>query len=317
MKVKALLFTIIFCLLLSACAEAGIYPEIDREDVLPNDIAKRTPETDHHPPIMHVDEFEIPIPMPYPINTSGGEDSPFMLPDGNTFYFFFTPDVRIAPNKQLIDNVTGIWVSTKVDDIWTKPQRVWLQDANKLALDGAPSVHGDEIWFASAREGYTGVNIFIAQKLDDGWGNWQYSGDRFANELKVGELHVFQDELYYHSDKDGGMGGLDIWMTKKTGNGWSDAVNIVAVNTPEIEGFPYISPDGDEMWFTKVYMGTPAVFRSYRVDGQWQEPQLIVSQFAGEPTLDVEGNLYFVHHYYEDGVMIEVDIYVAYKKQSE
>jgi len=41
---------------------------------------------------------------------------------------------------------------------------------------------------------------------------------------------------------------------------------------------------------------------------------LILSQFAGEPSLDREGNIYFVHHYFEDGKMIEADIYVAYRK---
>ena len=49
-------------------------------------------------------------------------------------------------------------------------------------------------------------------------------------------------------------------------------------------------------------------------DGEWQEPELIVSQFAGEPTLDSQGNLYFVHHFYRDGRMIEADIYVSRKK---
>lgn len=42
--------------------------------------------------------------------------------------------------------------------------------------------------------------------------------------------------------------------------------------------------------------------------------ELIVSQFAGEPTLDKDGNIYFVYHYYRDSEMIEADIYVAYKK---
>ena len=41
---------------------------------------------------------------------------------------------------------------------------------------------------------------------------------------------------------------------------------------------------------------------------------MIVSQFAGEPTVDWQGNLYFVHHYYEEGKMIEADLYVAYRK---
>ena len=30
--------------------------------------------------------------------------------------------------------------------------------------------------------------------------------------------------------------------------------------------------------------------------------------------MDAQGNLYFVHHFYEDGVMLDADIYVAYKK---
>ncbi len=51
-----------------------------------------------------------------------------------------------------------------------------------------------------------------------------------------------------------------------------------------------------------------------RVEREPQEPELIVSQFAGEPTLDDAGNLYFVHHYFEHGQMIEADIYVAYRK---
>jgi len=44
------------------------------------------------------------------------------------------------------------------------------------------------------------------------------------------------------------------------------------------------------------------------------EAELIVSQFAGEPTLDDNRNLYFTHHYFIDGEMIEADIYYAERK---
>jgi len=30
--------------------------------------------------------------------------------------------------------------------------------------------------------------------------------------------------------------------------------------------------------------------------------------------LDSNGNIYFVHHFYKNGEMIEADIYVAYRK---
>ena len=49
------------------------------------------------------------------------------------------------------------------------------------------------------------------------------------------------------------------------------------------------------------------------MDG-WSEPELILSQFAGEPTLDAEGNIYFIHHYVIDDEIIEADVYVAYRK---
>ncbi len=295
-------------------SEAAIL--VNREERLPNDISKSSPETDSFPPIMHTEEFESPVSLPYPINTLGAEDSPFILPDSNTLYFFFTPDVRVPPNEQLDDGVTGIWVSTKkTGGSWNEPKRLWLQDAGKLALDGAPFVQGNEMWFASAREGYTGMNIFTAKKDGDSWTDWQWVGKRLGNELKVGELHMWNNELYYHTDSLNGKGNLDIWMTKYENGSWQNTVNIEPVNTDGFEGYPFISSDGKEMWFTRVYKGSPAVFRSYRIDGLWQVPELIVSQFAGEPTLDDEGNLYFTHHYYESDQMIESDIYVAYKKK--
>ena len=127
-------------------------------------------------------------------------------------------------------------------------------------------------------------------------------------------MHIHGDDLYYHSGRSGGKGGYDIWMISIEEGGWSDPVNIEAVNTEAMDGFPFVSEDGSELWFTRTYKGTPGIFRSKKINGSWGAPELIVSQFAGEPTLDRGGNLYFVHHFYKDGVMIEADLYVALGK---
>jgi Tol biopolymer transport system component len=276
-----------------------------------------TPETDLHPPILYSDEWTTPILLSSAVNTAGGEDSPFILPDGNTLYFFFTPNVTVPAEKQVLDKVTGIYVSRKVNGSWTTAERVVLQNAGKLALDGAEFVQGDVMWFASAREGYTGVNLFTAEFKNGKWTNWQYVGDKLMKDYQVGEMHITADgtELYYHSARAGGKGQLDIWVTRKIGGEWQTPENVAAVNTPENDGWPFVSQDGNELWFTRTYYGTPAVFRSTKVNGTWATPELIVSQFAGEPTLDNAGNLYFVHHYYSNETkMIEADIYVAYRK---
>ncbi len=292
-------------------------PPRTRESAIPSDAVKMTPTTDVHPPILHSSEWDGPVPLSSAINTAGAEDSPFILPDGNTLYFFFTPDVSIPAEKQVLDGVTGIYVSKRVNGSWPAAERVILQDPGKLALDGAEFVQGNVMWFASAREGYTGVNLFTAEFLNGKWSNWQYVGDKLMKEYQVGEMHITADgnEMYFHSSRDGGKGQLDIWVTKKVNGEWQAPENVEEVNTADNEGWPFISQDGNELWFTRTYLGTPAVYRSLRINGTWSEPELIVSQFAGEPTLDVSGNLYFVHHFYSnDSRMIEADIYVAHRK---
>jgi Tol biopolymer transport system component len=147
------------------------------------------------------------------------------------------------------------------------------------------------------------------------WADWQYAGDLLNEDYEVGEMHITADgqHLYFHSARAGGLGGLDIWRCDLVDGEWQLPVNVEEVNTDGNEGWPFISQDGNELWFTRTYMGTPGIFRSLWIDGSWSEPELIVSTFAGEPTLDQEGNLYFVHHFFENGTMIEADIYVAYR----
>ncbi len=331
MKLYLLVAVLVVMMIFSACSlinkPVPSYPDVDRESKIPEDMHKREPETDQYPPILHSDDFEEPIPLPYPINTAGAEDSAFILPDGKTLYFFFTPDVRVPPEQQVLDEVSGVWVSY-LDDKgdWSNPERVWLQEPGKLALDGAVCVQDDEMWFASAREGYTEVNMFTARFVDGKWTDWQYVGDRLMKEIQIGEVHIHGDDLYFHSSRPGGYGSYDIWLTTRSYDKWSnpvwsDPVNIHEVNSEEAESLPFVTSDGNELWFTRTHMGTPAIFRSIKSNGGWGEPELIVSQFAGEPTLDDAGDLYFIHHFFEfdeelvENVMIEADIYVARRKR--
>ncbi len=316
---RAGLLLIVCITLLTGCQPKSYspedYPESDRQAALPSDIQKQSPSTDQYPPILHSSEFEKPIPVPGGVNTSGGEDSAFIMPDGQTLYFFFTPDVRIPVEQQITDGVTGLYVSHKQGDTWSEAERVWLAPPGVLSMDGAVSIQGDEMWFATAREGYTGVQIFTAELIDGRWQNWQSVGSRLMDEIMIGEVEIYGDDLYFHSDRPGGKGGYDIWMTTRSGDTWSDPVNIAVVNSEGMEGWPNISPDGSELWFTRTVNGTPAIFRSLREGDSWGEPEMILSQFAGESSMDAEGNIFFTHHYFDNGEMIEGDIYVAYKKQ--
>ena len=292
-------------------------PTVDRYELIPNSQVKLGPDDDYPKPRLHSFLWENPVILEGGINTAGAEDSPFVSPDGNSFYFFFTPDVSKPAEEQLTDGVTGIWVSEKVNGVWAEAELVDLSTLGP-SLDGCAYVNEDEIWFCSARMGnYKSIDFWKGTLTEDGVVNITNVGEELNTEVIVGELHISQDgeKIYYHSDLGDGLGGQDIYVVNWEGDGWSEPENVVALNTPEHDGYPYLSPGEDELWLNRWYMGSPGSFRSKMVDGEWGDPQLIVSSFAGEPNLDSDGNLYFVHHYFDDGVMLEADIYVAYRKQ--
>ena len=270
-----------------------------------------------YPPQLHSDDYEELVPLDAVINTAGAEDSAFILPDGNTLYVWFTPDPDVPVEKQLLDGVTGIYVSHKQNGHWGEAERVFLQDPDELSLDGCLCVVEDILWFCTARKGnYRGVDMWTAEFEDGRWANWENAGEKLNVDYGVGELHVTADgnEIYYHSDRPGSKGGYDIWVTRKVNGEWQKPENIEELNTVDTEGWPFVSQDGRELWFTRWYMGYPAVFRSIKTDVGWSEAELIISQFAAEPSLDDAGNLYFAHHFIEDGKMLDADIYVAYRK---
>jgi len=294
-----------------------------RLDAIPENAEKVSPNEDWFPPII-ADGWSQPQPVGAPINTAGGEDSPFITMDGNDLYFFFTPDVNIPAEKQLLDKVTGIWVAHHTSEGWNTPRRIVLGDNSELHLDGCPFVLDDLLIFCTIRESTEGkLRLFSAHRENDTWTNWKdWQTDNHLPD-NVGEMHLTPDKrlLCYGASGEGSLGMTDLWCVSRMDNGWSNPYNLgEPVNSPQDENRPYLSPDGKTIWFDGTsragYPG-PAIFRSQQLeDGTWSAPQEIVSQFSAEPTLTADGQtLYFVHFYFTKDLnhMIEGDIYVSHK----
>ena len=292
-----------------------------RLESIPPTAYKMTPAEDAWPSTVSAGLGQ-PQPLPFPINTAGAEDSPFITLDDHTLYFFFTPDVHIPAEKQLLDGVTGIWMSQRVGESWEEPQRVLLSKPGELALDGCEFVLKDWMTFCSVRAGnLREIDLYTAVRKNNVWTDVQDWGKQINLDYQVGEMHITADgqTMVFASKRAGGLGGFDLWTSAKTDNGWNEPANLGApVNTAGDENRPYLSPDGQTLWFDsnsrKGFPG-PAIFRSSRrPDGIWSEPEEIISQFAGEPSLSADGHtLYFVHHYFSADMkqMIEADIYTA------
>jgi hypothetical protein len=295
-------------------------PPPTRAEAIPDSAVKQTPAMDVFPPVVHSLEFDSLFPLEGPVNTAGAEDAPVMAPDGKTF-FFFTPDVSVPSNQQLLDSVTGIWWTRKVNNVWTEPERILLN--NDLALDGPFCIQGDTLWFGSIRVGnyLDDGDIYTAEYRNGRWENWQNAGAQLNSTYNIGELYTSRDgqTMYFHRPDSAGSPRNDLWKTERSGNNWSEPVSLgPTVNTTLDESRPCLSSDGNELWFTgdsRLGYTGPALYRTTMTDSGWSAPEEIFSNFAGDPGLDDEGNVYFTHHFFDSSLaMIEADIYVARKR---
>ncbi len=88
---------------------------------------------------------------------------------------------------------------------------------------------------------------------------------------------VAGNELYVVSDREGGVGGRDIYVAKKQADGsWSSLVNLGApINTPYDEDAPFITADGMTMYFSSKghnSMGGFDIFKSQKDADKWSSP---------------------------------------------
>jgi hypothetical protein len=318
LRFVSVLLILLACL--AGCKKPGPFLA-DRYLKIPADAVKGTPATDPFPPFMVSTEWEAPVPMPGPVNTAGGEDSPFITPDGQEFYFFFTPDVRVPVEKQLLDSVTGIWACRRQGGNWTEPERVILND--DIGLDGCEQLIGDTLWFASTRskDMLGNIDVFHAVRTGGEWADWRNAGKELNVDYNIGEFHLTSDHQTMYFGSPESASDYDLWSMQRNATGWDAPVRLgPSINDNHNQSQPYVSSDMQELWYTgwnDTIMG-PCVYRS-QLDstGNWGPAELIVARFAGEPTLDDAGNLYFVHHYYKSeqtSEMLEADIYVCRRK---
>ena len=83
----------------------------------------------------------------------------------------------------------------------------------------------------------------------------------------------------YASNRSGGIGGLDIYMTKQLPDGmWATPQNLSTINTPQDDDFPTLSPDGQTLYFCSnglTGMGGYDLYKSKwdNENKEWADPE--------------------------------------------
>lgn len=84
--------------------------------------------------------------------------------------------------------------------------------------------------------------------------------------------------MVFASNRDGGQGGKDIWMTKRSGSAWTAPVNLGSkVNTPFHETSPFLNEDGTKLFFASEghvgFGGFDIYMSTMDGNGEFGEPQ--------------------------------------------
>lgn len=105
-------------------------------------------------------------------------------------------------------------------------------------------------------------------------------------------MNLDETEIYFTSDRKGGLGGLDIYKSVKLPNGdWGNPIPLVDINSTFDEESPFIHPDGRTLYFASNNnnsIGGFDIFKSVFEDGKWSTPLNM-----GYPINTVFDDLYF------------------------
>ena len=159
------------------------------------------------------------------------------------------------------DSSCDIYVSEWKDGQWSMPRSL-SEGINTRSWESQPCVSSDgkELYFVSRRNG--SADIYCAKRNTDGsWGEPQNVGEPFNTKGTEMEpfLHPDGRTLYFSSDKHIGMGGFDLFMSRRGDDGqWQEPVNL---------GFP-INTNGDEINFFVAADGKTAFISSQREGGK-------------------------------------------------
>ncbi|MFL5762512.1 MAG: hypothetical protein ACJ77K_01140 [Bacteroidia bacterium] len=215
-----------------------------------------------------------------------------------------------------------VFITQRVDDHWQTPESIG-PNINTKNHDAsiALSSDGQKLFIFHSTE-KDGGDIYMSTLTGNVWGEAQALGPNINTKFWEGSCSLSADEktLYFVSERPGGIGGRDIYISKKMPDGsWGKAENLgPGINTIYDEDAPFIHPDGITLFFSSQghsSIGGYDIMWSTFKDGKWSEPTNL-----GYPINTTEDERYYVltadgeHGYYSSdmkGGFGQQDIYTV------
>lgn len=226
-----------------------------------------------------------------PINTKNNEGAPTISPDGQQIIFVACQGIEgYGVGRKGYGSCDLFW-SRKKGNNWSAPVNL-MEPVNSRNWETQPSISADgkTLYFIRGivtREGIKEQDIYTSVKNDDG--TWSLPV-KLSNKINTPGreesvfIHPDGNTLYFSSDGHIGMGGLDIYVSKKDEKGeWGVPINIgYPINTHNDENSLLVSADGKLAYFASDREGGFGGLDLYSFDLPEQVRPDLVSYMKGK-----------------------------------
>lgn len=215
--------------------------------------------------------------LPSSVNRLQHQYLPVLTLDGQTLIF-----TALAHNKADED----ILISRLENGQWTESESI-SKIINSPYNEGACSISADgrTLIFTSCegRRSSGNCDLFISRKKGDEWSEPENLGSNVNSRFWDSQPSLSADgkTLYFVSNRPGGRGGRDIWVTRNSKGSWTTPENLgQPINTKRDETTPFIYSDDKTLFFSSnghVGLGGFDLLKSSKSDEGWKQVENLES----------------------------------------
>lgn len=231
--------------------------------------------------------------------------------DGKTLYTSNNMEKQFDNER----HYAGIFVTEYREGKWTAPE--YLDIGNGMdAYHPVLSADNKKLFFNSRSHpdsANTAIkhNIWVIQKTADGWGVPEMVKNVNSNAYDSYPSLAANGNLYFNSDRDGGKGGMDFYVSYFVDDEYSTPTSLDALNSSDVENDLVVDPEERFIIFNRYLHETREIdlFISFNQDEGWTPPRKLDNinseKWELTPTLSPDGNYFFFEL---DNQIMQIDL---------